>query len=224
MASREAFLPVPTDDPEAVSYPTVPTYSPGRSGSVGGNSTVVSHLNVEGVGSDNDFPNSGDHHMYCFNRCCDFRRAVLIVNGISILIKLITMLVAVIGVDMIKGNVEEIERDMDIDSAEQLDVFVKGGGLEIFEALVEIVSSISIGLHACGVYGALNFKKWGILTAGSTYALALLAAVLLVSIPDIIFAGLCLYPHIYMYKLMEAGIMTEINYHKVANCCGDRTL
>jgi len=226
MASKEAFLPVPTEDDfeqNSASYPSVPTYSHSGPGSVSG-STFVTHLNVDSAGSDDAFPNSSEHHMLCFNRCCDFRRAVLVVNGISILLKFIVMISAVIGVSYVNNNLQEIEYDMDEQSGQQLDAFVKSGGMKMFEALLEILETVAIALHACGIYGALKFKQWGIITAGATYALQLLGGLFMMDVGDIIFSALCLYPHIYMYKLMEAGIMTDINYHKIANCCGDRIM
>jgi len=37
-------------------------------------------------------------------------------------------------------------------------------------------------------------------------------------------SGFMLYPHLIMYKEMKEGIMTELNYHKIAHCCGERNM
>ena len=230
MASKEAFLPVPTEEDierSAASIPTVPSYGPsGVVSSMTGSSTFVEHLNVEANAvRDDDFPSTVGQHMMCCNCCCDFRRAVLIVNGISIGIKLLAMMGFAIVASYVEKNIDDIEADMDDDEAvKTLDSFVKGGFLGMFEGIVEFLELISIGLYACGIYGALKFKEWGIITAAGAYAFQLLIGIIMVDFGNIIVTSLILYPHWYMLKLMRAGIMTEYNYHKFASCCGDRRM
>jgi len=222
MASKEAFLPVSTEDPDQTggSVPIVPSYSPSGPGS---GSTFAGSLSVDD-GND-EFPNSANHHVLCFNYCCDFRRAVLVVNGISIVIKLLLMLGVAVGVSYLTKNLDVIEADIvDDDARQQVDLVVNSGGIVVFEAFIETFEMISIGLHACGIYGALHFKRWGIITAGSTYAISLFVGIVTFDIGNIIVSSLFLYPHYFMHKLMKAGIMTDYNYHKIASCCGDRQM
>jgi hypothetical protein len=217
MVSNEAFLPVPTEEDSA----SVPTYRPDGPGS----QTYAGSLSVEdGNDLGEGFPNSGNRHML-FCGCCDFRRAVLAINGITIVFKIIMMIVVAIMASFVTKNLDDIEKDMDDDQVRKTaDDFVKGGGMEILEAVVEIFGIISIALHLCGIYGALKFKQWGIITAGSTFALSFLFGLLSMDIGAMIFAGLGLYPHYFMYQLMKEGIMTDYNYHKIASCCGDKKM
>lgn len=227
MASREAFLPVPTEEDverNAVPQYKIPTYSPtGAASASTGN--VVEHMNVEASVVDDAFPNTVSQHMLCCNCCCDFRRAVLIVNGIGILLKLLEMLGIALIATYVSKNVDSIENDMDDDDAvKTLDSIVKGGLLGMFELIIEVLETITIGLYACGIYGALKFKEWGIITAACAYSFQLFIGIISMDFGNIIVTALFLYPHYFMLKLMRAGIMTEFNYHKFASCCGDRAL
>ena len=72
--SAEAFIPLPTgEDPET----GVPMYSPSGPGSSG-------------------IPGDRSNHLFC-GHCCDCRRAVLIVNGVTITLNLLSMIVVAIG-------------------------------------------------------------------------------------------------------------------------------
>lgn len=233
MASKEAFLPVPTEEPVAVSVPTVPMYSTEpRSANVSTNvstngNTFASSLSVENGGSGDGefFPNSANHHVLCFNYCCDFRRAVIIVNAISIVLKLLLMMGVAIFASYLGKNLDTVEASIDDDETrEQLDQMAKSGGVAIIEAVVEVIEAISIALHLCGIYGALQFKRWGVITAGVTYAVQLSLGVVSLDFGNVVVSSLFLYPHVCMFKLMKDGVMTEYNYHNIASCCGDRRM
>lgn len=219
MASKEAFIPLATgEDPET----GVPTFNPNGPGS----SSYAGSLSMGQAGDDGDtFPNSTSHHLLFCNCCCDHRRAVLAMNVITIVFKILGMIFVAVGASFVGKNLDEIEADLEDDEVrKELDGFVKEGGLAIVEILVEVFAVVSIGLHCCGIYGALNFKQWGIITAGSTYAISLLLGVITLDFGNIILSGLFLYPHIFMVKLMKEGVMTDYNYHKIASCCGNREM
>lgn len=252
MASKEPFLPVPTEeDPESMmgsmSIPTAATYNPvgpgshasnanvsgsipmattydpsyrtGNPGSMAGSTMSMSFDATGGSG----FPdNAFNEHTLCFNCCCDFRRAVLIVNGISIGLKLMAMIGVVFFVHYLNDNLDDIENDIDDDATrKQVDSMFKSGQVAGLEWFFEIIETIAVGIHACGIYGALQFKQWGIVVAGSIFGLQLVVAFFSMDFLNILVSALMLYPHVCMYNLMKAGIMTPQNYHKVASCCGD---
>jgi len=211
--NTEVFLPVATEEDAGI-----PTYNSG---------TFAGSLSV-----DDQFPNSNNdsstnHHqnvLFC-KICCDFRRAVLVVNSISIVLKLLIMVGLGLHITYVGNNLDELESDIDDENErEQVDAFVKSGAMVVVEAVLEVLETVSIGLHACGIYGALNFKQWGIVTAGIAYTFQLFVGVVTGDIYNIALSAFFLYPHVYMYKLMKVGIMTESNYHKIASCCGDRKM
>jgi len=214
MASKEPFLLVPTTEDEAEQqFLARPNER----------STLAGSLSVEigGVGGDdeNDIDSlaTAEHeHLVCCGCCCDFRRAVLVINGMSIVLKILEMLGMVIFASFVSHHLDEVEAEMDDDEvAKMSDAFVKSGMLTVFEVVIEIYEAIAIGLYACGIYGALNFKRWGIITAMVTH---LFQGVIMMSFVNILITLLCLYPHLYMLHLMKAGIMTEQNYHRIEYC------
>lgn len=221
MVSKEAFIPLATgEDPET----GVPTYNPNGPGSSSYGVVAAESMSIGQAGDDGAFPNNSSHHLLFCNCCCDHRRAVLVVNGITIGFNIIGMIFVAIMASYVGKNLDDIEADLEDDERKEVDAFVKEGGVAMLEFLIEAFGIVSIGLHCCGIYGALNFKQWGIITAGVTYAVALLLGVISLDFSTIIMSGLFLYPHIFMYKLMKEGIMTDYNYHKIASCCGSRQM
>jgi len=227
MVNQESFLPVSTiEEPQHQGF-SVPNYSP-----IGTNGNFVESLSVD-AGGVNGFPSNEiaididnyGRHLICCNCCCDFRHAVLVVNGISITLKLMIMLGIVLGGSYVEENLDDIESDIqDDDAREKMDSFVKGGGMALHEEFLEAFETISIVLHVCGIYGALCFKKWGILTAGAGYVIQILLGMSILDFWSIALGVAFLYPHYFMHKLMVEGVMTESNYHKLTRCCGDRKM
>jgi len=246
----EKFLPVATDE-DAVTG--IPVYHPSGPGSASyaisvvdgsddiqyssagsgagtyfnaGSSTTGFNVSSNGDGIDGGTGDSSGRSSHLFLKCCcDCRRAVLIVNGIAISMKILSMIIIGILGSFVTKNLDSIEAGMEDDEfRKELDEMMKEGMVPVLEAFVDILAIAGIGLAMCGIYGALKFKKWGIITAGSTYALGLLLGVLTLDFFTVTLSALLLYPHVIMYKEMKEGIMTELNYHKVARCCGDRNM
>mmetsp|Transcript_13864 Transcript_13864/g.28122 ORF Transcript_13864/g.28122 Transcript_13864/m.28122 type:complete len:218 (-) Transcript_13864:255-908(-) len=217
MTSKDAFLPVPTEEDSAI-----PTYRPDGPGS----QSFAGSLSVEdGGGNDLGLSNTRNRDFLFCGVCCDYRRAVLVVNGITIGLLLMDMILVAIMTSYVEKNLPGIEHDISDDMVRyQLDGFVKEGGMQFTEAFVDGFGIVSIGLHGCGIYGALQFKQWGIITAGCTYAVFLILGIFSTNFPAVVMNSLFLYPHYYMLKLMKEGIMTDYNYHKIASCCGNRRM
>lgn len=172
-------------------------------------------------GNPNPSTDPKDHHMYFFGVCCDFRRAVLTLNAISIALRLLVMVLIAVLAKFVTENLEDIEEDIyDDDFRNSLDVTIKSGYMVIIEMFAEVIEFCAIVFGAIGLYGALKFKFWAIITAVSFYTFALICSVFIVDFLDMIFYIICLYAHFSMLRLMRAGIMTDENYHKVARCCG----
>ena len=171
---------------------------------------------------DEILPNTAKYHMYFCGCCCDFRRAVLVVNGISIVLRILLMVGVAILPSFVAKNLDDVESAIDDDETrEQIDTYAKSGNLAVVAAIVEVV--------AIGIYGALKFQQWGIRTALSFYAFSMLLVMMSIRADNIIpsfvnlsFAAVFVYPHVCMLILMRAGIMTNSNLHNIAKCCGDR--
>ena len=92
--------------------------------------------------------------------------------------------------------------------------------LKFAELLVDAFSFISIAMYVCGMYGALKFKKWGIAVGGSAYAIGFAFSLIRFDFVGLISTAALGYPHYFLIKEINAGIMTDYNYHNVAYCCG----
>ena len=200
----------------SMGVPLAGSYTPLPSSGNGGNPNV----GFTGIGSDSRFTGPGGNHIFC-GCCCDTRRATLIINGISVVMKFITMILLFVGVKFIEKNYEQIEADMSNDEdRKQFDLMVHNGTFELFEGFTDLFLFFSMLMHICGIYGALKFKPWAIIVAAVAYGLGLLLALLSMSIFQIVFMGLFLYPHIILLKEIQSGIMSEMNYEHVVHCCG----
>lgn len=202
MASNKDFLAIDAEDPEQ----------------------TVTPLSVEGFDDEavTNRANGDNFHLLCCNCCCDFRRAVMAVNGVVVGFRILGLLFLVtVGSGFFALALEQAELNTQDDEVrEQLEAFDTEGNIAIIETVVVFYEVITISLFACGIYGALNFKRWGIIAAGCTYVVEIVFALFSLNIGWAIAASCMLYPHWQMNKLMKAGIMTPDNYHNIDNCCG----
>ena len=212
MASKQAFLPVATE--ETNEY-VVPMYSP--DGPDQGSRQDFAVASGSAVASPPAPGGARRNHLYC-NFCCDCRRAVLAINAFS----MIYALGAIIYENVVVfKKLEEIGKDQkDYEDDTVIYQQIDATQLKFVELLVDAFSFISIAMHACGMYGALKFKKWGIAVGGSAYAIGFAISLIRFDIVDLILAAALGYPHYFLIKEINAGIMTDYNYHNVAYCCG----
>ena len=212
MASKQAFLPVATE--ETNEY-VVPMYSP--DGPDQGSRQDFAVASGSAVASPPAPGGARRNHLYC-NFCCDCRRAVLAINAFS----MIYALGAIIYENVVVfKKLEEIGKDQkDYEDDTVIYQQIDATQLKFVELLVDAFSFISIAMHACGMYGALKLKKWGIAVGGSAYAIGFAISLIRFDIVDLILAAALGYPHYFLIKEINAGIMTDYNYHNVAYCCG----
>jgi hypothetical protein len=200
MSNKEAFLPLATAEPDDLA---VPMYSPdGPFGAASGSAAA---------------PGNRGNHLYC-NYCCDSRRAVLSVNSISIVINIVTLLVVNVGLNYMSKHPDEIEQNMSEEDAKNFDAAVKNGSVQMMEAMMDAFLVIAMFMHACGIYGALKFKKWGVATAASAYVISFLLNLIGFDFINLVIAVALGYPHYFLIKEINEGIMTDYNYHNVASC------
>ena len=211
MVSKEAFLPVATEESADLE---VPMYSPEVPPSEFGMSSAHDNAtHVNGV--------AGEQHLYC-HYCCDTRRAVLVVNVVSIVINLVVLLIVNVGFNFIINNPDEVEEDMTDEEKADLEHALHSGYFQMVEAMTDAFLVLSMAMHGCGIFGALKFKKWAVATAGSAYAISFVLHLMGGSFLNVILAGVLGYPHYFFIKEINEGIMSDYNYHNVAICCGGK--
>jgi hypothetical protein len=155
-----------------------------------------------------------ESHLY-FGCCCDVRRAVLILNIVTIVMNFFAMVSFFVFVRITQDHVSEITEQMSEDVSEK-DFKT---GLHVFEGFLDAIMLISIFLHAFGVHGALKYKTWAIKVAAVAYGIPFTWAVLNFDFVTFILGGVFLYPHIVLIKEIETGVMTSYNYENVQACC-----
>ena len=184
---------------------------------------AVGAMSIEAVGDEIDADLVNGQHLQCCGCCCDFRRAVIAVNSVAIGIGSLALVSALIAIGILGADAEDMEDmgDMDVDIGDEI---------ALMEIITLIIGSIPIALYACGIYGGIYYKRWGIITAAVAHTLNMLVSVyefVALKIPNVgfIYSGFFLYPHYFMLKQMNSGLLSPQNYHKVANCCcGDRKM
>ena len=68
--------------------------------------------------------------------------------------------------------------------------------------------------------GRANHYLNGIAVGGSAYAIGFAFSLIRFDFVGLISTAALGYPHYFLIKEINAGIMTDYNYHNVAYCCG----
>jgi len=203
----------------------------------------------------NAFTTCTDRHRHCFHIGCDFRKAVVLVNGLTVaweLVSLVTVEYEFSLMNQLKDMFDQAAANgiagyIDDDSFQVSDL-IDSEDPNIFdhmpnwddvadfvgmaEVIFAVIFFVAMGLNVAGIYGALYFRQWGVLTAGTVYLVRLLLALIVLMYIDtakfhmttyavgkVVVICLQLYPHLFLIRQMRQGIMTVSNYHKIETYC-----
>eukprot|EP00533_Pseudo-nitzschia_delicatissima_P007612 CAMPEP_0116111728 /NCGR_PEP_ID=MMETSP0327-20121206/18601_1 /TAXON_ID=44447 /ORGANISM="Pseudo-nitzschia delicatissima, Strain B596" /LENGTH=191 /DNA_ID=CAMNT_0003604981 /DNA_START=248 /DNA_END=823 /DNA_ORIENTATION=- len=164
-------------------------------------------------------------HVNCFGFCCDFRKAVIAVNGTMLGFQILMMILIAVGGSVLGSSMSDAVAELDDDQAKQaMSDFSSGGGAIV--GFLEVLVFIGVIFTLLGIFGALKFNKCAVITTSVFYSLSVLGNLLSFnssaagqSIFNIILPALFLYPHVCFLILMDKGIMTAENYHRIEKCC-----
>eukprot|EP00980_Cylindrotheca_fusiformis_P016545 scaffold4961_cov80-Cylindrotheca_fusiformis.AAC.1 len=151
-----------------------------------------------------------ENHLY-FGCCCDVRRAVLILNIITICCNLFTMIYLAFDAHIVQDDPSFVYETDVSHPAEPICIY-------------EIVLLISCVMHAFGVSGALKYNTTHVKIAAVSYAIPLTWAavgwaVLNFDFVPFVARAIFLYPHIVLIKEIERGVMTSYNNENIQACC-----
>ena len=164
--------------------------------------------------------NGKSSHLY-LGCCCDSRRAVIILNSITIVLSFILGLLFFVSVRLYGSEIKDsIINAVDDDAFAGMDDDSFNAMLAAFLSVFEVFMLFAIIIHGFGVYGAIKYKRWAVIIAALSYGLPFAGAVFQFQIVPIIIGALFLYPHVVFLDEMKKEIMTEYNYPNVATCCG----
>ena len=138
----------------------------------------------------------------CCGGCCDMRRAVIVVNMISIAMYIISIFAISV--------VNRVEFDDDV--MEEPIVQVPVGWM------IAIIFA-KILCYAIGIWGAVSFSLWQVYVALGMYMIALIFNAIVLNLIAVLVAGLFAYPHVYLVQEIKKGIMTKDNYYSEEQSC-----
>ena len=147
----------------------------------------------------------------CCGGCCDVRRAVIVVNLVSIGL----LLFGLVGMIVVKKNVSAMEFTDDATKT----------AMEEFAALplAPLIAGfvVPIVMDAVGLAGAIIYNKWMVGVAGVFYCVLIVFDLLQLNVPGVIYNAFFAYPHFFLIKEINMGIMTKENYpnEKFSCCC-----
>lgn len=141
--------------------------------------------------------------------CCDMRRAVIIINCVSIVLAILFLILLGVGVEYVRRVDDETTDGIE----DQLTPAVVGASIAI--------SIVAMVCNMIGIYGALKFKMWAVIFALVWYGVDLILNIMRFNIFGIILSViLYMYPHGMLLQEMRSGIMTKETYPiEQQSCC-----
>ena len=152
---------------------------------------------------------AGKQSHACCGCCCDTRRAVIVVNVISMCFAAL----AILSIALMSSDAYAAQFDDDNIVTALNDIDGATVGMTISFAAVGMVC------NASGIFGATKFNKWAVMVAGSWYLVELLRSLAHFDIGGAIMAGFFVYPHVIFWQEMRKGIMTAATYPQEEQCC-----
>lgn len=145
----------------------------------------------------------------CCGCCCDTRRAVIVVNFVTICLAALSILLIT---TFTSGKFLE---SLDDDETMAAWGSVEGGavGFSIVIGLLAMACSVA------AIYGAIKYNRMFVLIGAIWYALEAIRCIIFFDIVGLLIAALFCYPHAVFYQEVSVGIMTPGNYPKEEKCC-----
>ncbi len=145
----------------------------------------------------------------CCGCCCDTRRAVIVVNIISICLAALAILsIAMVSSDMYAAQFDD---DQVLLALSEIDGTKVGMTISF--------AAFGILCNASGIFGARRFNPLAIMVAGSWYLVEFVRSMVYLDIGGAIMAGFFVYPHVVFWQEMRKGIMTPSRYNQEERCC-----
>ena len=149
-------------------------------------------------------------HGHSFLGCmCDMRRAVIIVNIISLTFVIIGM-IAFIVVSSPKYREQYDDHE---DAQEDFD------DLDEYRGAIIALLIISFFIHISGIVGGVRFSRWMVLMTGVWLSLGCFFNLLGLNFIAAVVYGLFAYPHFIFFREIQMGIMSTENYTNEAQSC-----
>lgn len=149
----------------------------------------------------------------CCGGCCDVRRAVIVVNLVNIGI-LMTILILFLSAIFV---ILSIPYDDDQTSASRDALYINSTFWVVTVTLV-----LCILVSAIGVVGAVKLNKWMVGGMAIAYCAGVVMGIVFKQPKVVIYCAFFAYPHFFLVKEIQQGIMTKHNYdatERMSCCC-----
>eukprot|EP00934_Nitzschia_sp_Nitz4_P000532 Nitzschia sp. Nitz4//scaffold453_size6330//1117//1662//NITZ4_009178-RA/size6330-processed-gene-0.13-mRNA-1//-1//CDS//3329552269//532//frame0 len=145
--------------------------------------------------------------LFCL---CDTRRAIIIVDTISIIFAV--LLIAGWGAFTSPAFEEKFDDDVVLKDLNKL---------QNISWVAYVYCSLSALFCAIGIFGAVKFNPWLVLGTSIWYGLSVVCNIVAFDIGSTIFSILFAYPHVVFYTELKSGVMSEETYpeEKYSCCC-----
>jgi hypothetical protein len=148
----------------------------------------------------------------CCGGCCDVRRAVIIINLVTIAMTILALMGSLSLRQMDSG---EVYPDDDVNQANIAELTNAPLGVMIAHVVIKII------LSTLGVLGAMKFNMYMVGLAAASYFFDMVLGFIGLSVIVVVTQALFLYPHFFLIKEIREGIMSKENYpvEKQSCCC-----
>ena len=148
----------------------------------------------------------------CCGCCCDMRRAVIVVN----ILLLIGRLLCALGIDlMLKIMISQPSDDPSSIESDDVTIDTIKDHKGEFVALL-VIALVGVLCSGLSIYGAIAYNKY--LVAANAIFLVLQAP--FGGFPTFIANGLYLYPHVFLIFYLHNGVISKENYaNERQSCC-----
>jgi hypothetical protein len=172
---------------------------------------VLAQPEKDGINVDATVMGTGKQgHAFC-GGCCDVRRAVIIVNVISITF-------ASVGLIAMGGLMAATSATYDDDAVQETMSAFNEANLSM--GIVIALSAIRIVANSIGIYGAVTYNIWMVGASLLAYCFDFVMGVVSMNVGGLVMIALFAYPHFFFIKEVRSGIMSEANYvNEKQSCC-----
>jgi hypothetical protein len=149
-------------------------------------------------------------HLF-FGCCCDMRRAVIIVDIINTVFASLNLL-AILTFTLFGSNLTDSFDD---------DVTKNDMAIATSYPVVAIVMAVfALVCPVLGIVGAARYSGWMVIVPAVWYCVDMVISILSSSPAGAALAVMFIYPHIFLFKQLNKGIMTMDNYpNEIHSCC-----
>mmetsp|Transcript_1133 Transcript_1133/g.2507 ORF Transcript_1133/g.2507 Transcript_1133/m.2507 type:complete len:233 (-) Transcript_1133:328-1026(-) len=153
----------------------------------------------------------------CCGSCCDYLRACVIVNIVTIVYNGLGIFLYIIGVSFLNSAVNSDDIVFDDDEVEAMvdqvnDMFV----------IAFVLAGLSLLFAIIGIVGAAKYNKAVVLATGVYYIIdVFLVAILQQDFTGAVMMLFFAYPHIGLFLAIKRGHITKETYERERYCCCD---